>query len=361
MIHGCMKSIPAATPITLTKEEHAELEGLARSTKTEHRLRQRARIVLLSAEGLATRAIGREVGCTTGTASKWRVRYAERRRPGLDETGDRGNEPKYTDATDKRLLAVLDRPIPAGYARWNGPLIAKALGDVDVQYVWRFLRTHKIDLAGRKSWCESNDPDFAAKAAAVVGLYMKPPENALVLAVDEKPSIQALERSQGYLKMPNGRALTGQSHDYTRHGTTTLFAAFDIATGKVTGRQYKRRRRLEFLDFMNRVVAQNAGREIHVILDNLNTHKPKNDRWLKRHPNVHFHFTPTRASWLNQVEIWFSILAGKALRGASFNSLDELKAHIDAFIETYNETACPFEWTASEVHQKRLKPRFADQ
>jgi len=164
-----MKSIPAATPITLTKEEHAELEGLARSTKTEHRLRQRARIVLLSAAGLATRAIGREVGCTTGTASKWRVRYAERRRPGLDETGDRGNEPKYTDATDKRLLAVLDRPIPAGYARWNGPLIAKALGDVDVQYVWRFLRTHKIDLAGRKSWCESNDPDFAAKAAAVVG------------------------------------------------------------------------------------------------------------------------------------------------------------------------------------------------
>ena len=202
MIHGCMKSIPAATPITLTKEEHAELEGLARSTKTEHRLRQRARIVLLSAEGLATRAIGREVGCTTGTASKWRVRYAERRRPGLDETGDRGNEPKYTDATDQRLLAVLDRPIPAGYARWNGPLIAKALGDVDVQYVWRFLRTHKIDLAGRKSWCESNDPDFAAKAAAVVGLYMKPPKNALVLAVDEKPSIQALERSQGYLKVP---------------------------------------------------------------------------------------------------------------------------------------------------------------
>src|SRR6478672_3338016 len=133
MIHGCMKSIPAATPITLTKEEHAELEGLARSTKTEHRLRQRARIVLLAAEGVATRAIGREVGCTTGTASKWRVRYAERRRPGLDETGDRGNEPKYTDATDKRLLAVLDRPIPAGYARWNGPLIAKALGDVDVQ------------------------------------------------------------------------------------------------------------------------------------------------------------------------------------------------------------------------------------
>ena len=190
-----MKSVPEATPILLTKQERAELAALARSTKTQRWLRQRARIVLLSADGLATRAIGREVGCTTGTASKWRVRYAERRLAGLDETGERGNDPKYTEATDKRILAVLDQPIPAGYARWTGPLIATALGDVNVQYVWRFLRAHKIDLAARKSWCESNDPEFAAKAAAVVGLYMKPPENALVLAVDENRSIQALERS----------------------------------------------------------------------------------------------------------------------------------------------------------------------
>ena len=144
---------------------------------------------------------------------------------------------------------------------------------------------------------------------------MAPPENAIVISVDEKPSIQALERRQGYLKMSNGRALTGQSHDYKRHGTTTLFAALNVATGKVTGRQYTRRRRIEFLDFMNRIVAEHPGRELHVILDNLNTHKPKNDRWLKRHPNVHFHFTPTKASWLNQIEIWFSILAAKALAG----------------------------------------------
>jgi transposase len=128
--------------------------------------------------------------------------------------------------------------------------------------------------------------------------------------------------------MPNGRALTGQSHDYKRHGTTTQFAALNVATGKVSGRQYKRRRRIEFLDFMNRIVAEHPGRELHVILDNLNTHKPKNDRWLKRHPNVHFHFTPTKASWLNQVEIWFSILAAKALAGGSFNSRKELMAHI---------------------------------
>lgn len=356
-----MKRILAATPIILMEAERVELDGLVRSRKTEHRLRQRARIVLLAADGMSTRAIGREVGCTTGTASKWRVRYAERRLAGLDETGNRGNAPKYTTEATRRILRVLDLRPPDGYGRWTGPLIAKALGDVDVQHVWRMLRAHKIDLAARKSWCESNDPEFAAKAAEVVGLYVAPPENAIVISVDEKPSIQALERKQGYLKMPNGRALTGQSHDYKRHGTTTLFAALNVATGKVTGRQYKRRRRIEFLDFMNRIVAEQPGRELHVILDNLNTHKPKNDRWLKRHPNVHFHFTPTKASWLNQIEIWFSILAAKALAGTSFNSRKELMAHINAFITAYNVDAKPFVWTKSEVHQKRLKPCFADQ
>ena len=356
-----MKRIPEATPIILTDEERSALDRLVRSTKTQHRLRQRARIVLLAADGLATREIGRKVGCTTGTASKWRVRYAERRLAGLDETGNRGNEPKYTADTTRRMLRVLDLRPPDGYGRWTGPLIAKALGDVDVQQVWRMLREHQIDLAARKSWCESNDPEFAAKAADVVGLYMAPPENAIVISVDEKPSIQALERKQGYLKMPSGRALTGQSHDYRRHGTTTLFAAFNVTTGKVTGRQYKRRRRIEFLDFMNRVVAEHPDRELHVILDNLNTHKPKNDRWLKRHKNVHFHFTPTKASWLNQVEIWFSILAAKALAGTSFNSRKELMAHIDAFIAAYNVDAKPLVWTKSQVHQKRLKPCFADQ
>ena len=176
---------------------------------------------------------------------------------------------------------MLDRPPPKGFARWNGPLIAKALGDVDVQYVWRSLRKQKIDLGGRKSWCESNDPEFASKAADVVGLYMAPPDNAVVICVDEKPSIQALERAQGYLKLPNGRALTGHSHDYKRHGTTTLFAAFEVATGKVTGAHKKRRRRKEFLAFMDEVVAIYPKTRLEVILDNLNTHK-KNEEWLAR-------------------------------------------------------------------------------
>ena len=356
-----MNGIPEATPIRLMEEERAELLSLARSTKTEYRMRQRARIVLLAAEGMASRAIGREVGCTTGAASKWRGRYARDRLAGLDETGDRGAEPKYTVETDKRILAVLDRPVPAGHGRWSGPLIAAELGDVDVQYVWRFLRAQKIDLTARKSWCESNDPAFAAKAAEIVGLYLDPPDGALVLAVDEKPSIQALERAQGYLKLPNGRALTGQSHDYKRHGTTTLFAALNVGSGEIHAKHYSRRRRIEFLDFMNRIVAEHPKRQIHVILDNLNTHKPKNDCWLKRHLNVHFHFTPTRASWLNQIEIWFSILADQSLAGVSFNSVVQLRSHIDAFIEDYNEHAKPFAWTKSEVHQKRLKARFADQ
>ena len=350
----------SATKILLTSEERAELEGLLRSTKTEHRTRFKAQIVLMAGDGAATRAIARKLGCTTGTASKWRVRYARDRLAGFSEVGNRGAEAKYDKETDRRIVALLDAPPPKGYANWTGPLIARALCDVHVQYVWRFLRAQKIDLSGRKSWCQSNDPEFAAKAAEIVGLYMAPPDNAIVLAIDEKPSIQALERAQGYLKLPNGRAMTGQSHDYKRHGTTTLFAALDVTKGEVIARHYKRRRRVEFLDFMNRVLAAYPEREIHVVLDNLSTHKPKRDLWLKRHKSVHFHYTPTHASWLSQIEIWFSILTTKSLAGASFTCVPELVAHIDAFIADYNQTARPFVWTKSEVHQKRLKPCFAD-
>jgi transposase len=189
--------------------------------------------VLEAAEGHGTREIARELETTPTTVSLWRIRYAREGLDGLEDRLRSGTPPIYGEVTDQRIRKVLDQPPPKGFARWNGPLIARALGDVDVQYVWRSLRKQKIDLAGRKSWCESNDPDFAAKAADVVGLYMAPPKNAIVLCVDEKPSIQALERAQGYLKLPNGRAMTGHSHDYKRHGTTTLFAAFEVATGKV--------------------------------------------------------------------------------------------------------------------------------
>src|SRR5438477_1856064 len=208
-----MRTIPEATSITLTAAERRQLEALSRSTKSEARMQLRSRIVLLAAAGAATREISRRLSCTIGTVSKWRVRYARARLAGLSEVGERGAEPKYGVEHQQRILAMLDRPPPAGYANWTAPLLARELGDIHEQYIWRFLRAQKIDLSGRKSWCQSNGPEFVSKAADIVGLYMMPPDNAVVLSVDEKPSIQALERAQGYLKLPNGRAMTGQSHD----------------------------------------------------------------------------------------------------------------------------------------------------
>ena len=168
-----------------------------------------------------------------GTASKWRVRYARHRLAGLSETGDRGAAPKYGPEHGRRILAALDRAPPAGYSNWTAPLLAREPVDIQEQYVWRFLRGPKIDLSGRKSWCESTDPEFVSKAADIVGLYMSPPVNAVVLSVDEKPSIQALGRVQGYLKLRSGRAMIGQSHHYKRNGTTALFAALNVGTGEV--------------------------------------------------------------------------------------------------------------------------------
>ncbi len=239
-------------------------------------------------------------------------------------------------------------------------MLAAALGDVSKHQVWRVLRKHQISLRRRRSWCLSTDPEFARKAADVVGVYLDPPDNAVVLAVDEKPHIQALERAQGWLRLPNGQALTGFSHGYKRHGTTTLFAALEVATGYVTGAHYWRRRRRDFLDFMNRLVELYEGYQLHVVLDNLNTHKPKRDRWLKRHPNVHFHYTPTQASWLNQVEIWFSILSRRALREASFTNPWEVREAIDRFIEVHNQNAHPFEWTKSDVRPKGLNNTYSN-
>jgi transposase len=345
-----------ATEIRLDPVTRATLESWVRSAKTEQRLVRRARIVLLAADGMASRAIARKVDVMTGIVSVWRKRFAASGLDGLKDKPRPGAMRKYTEATDKRILAQLDEPPPKGRARWDGKLVARTLGDVDVNYVQRFLRKQKIDLAGRKSWCESKDPQFAAKAADVVGLYMSPPQNAVVLCIDEKPSIQALERAQGYLKLSNGRALTGHSHEYKRNGTTTLFAAYEVATGKVMTRHENRRRRKEFLGFMDDVVAAYPNTRLEVVLDNLNTHK-KNEEWLERHPLVTFHYTPTRASWLNQVECWFSILQSQSLAGASFKSVDDLKAHMDDYVAHYNETAAPFEWTKSQVHQRRVKGR----
>jgi transposase len=266
----------------------------------------------------------------------------------------------YGPETERRVLAQLDEPPPEGRSTWNGQLLATALGDVPAHVVWEIMRRHGIQLQRRRSWCISTDPEFGPKAAEIVALYLDPPDNAVVLAVDEKPHIQALERAQGYLRLPDGKAVRGVSHEYKRHGTTTLFAALNVLTGTVQGMHAQRRRREEFLAFMNDVIAGHPGQEIHVVLDNLSTHKPKHDAWLARHPNVHFHFTPTHASWLNQVEVWFSILSRQALKHSSFRSAREVRDRIDAFIQTYNQQARPFRWQATTVRPSAPRPTIAD-
>lgn len=349
-----------ARTITLLPEEQAHLESVVRRATSAARDVFRARLILRAAAGGSNEAIAAEMKTRPSTVSKWRGRFLQDRLKGLQDAPRSGKPPVYDAHSERRILAQLDQAPPEGYARWNGTLLAAALKDISDDQIWRVLRKHGISLERRHSWCVSTDPCFAQKAADVVGLYLNPPENALVLSVDEKPHIQALERAQGWLKLPNGKALTGFQHDYRRHGTTTLFAALEVATGLVQGGHYQRRRRVEFLDFMNRMIADYPQREIHVILDNLNTHKPKCDRWLARHPNVHFHFTPTHASWLNQVEIWFSILQKQSLAGTSFTSPRQLRKHMDDFIAAYNQTAHPFEWKKQVVFQQHPETSYAN-
>ena len=347
-----------AVDITLTVSEREQLEGWSRGHQTARSLAARAQIVLLASRGLRNDAIGEQLGCRRARVCKWRRRFAERRCQGLHDAPRPGQPVKYGAEYEQRLLAQLDNPPPRGYAAWNGRLLAQALR-VSADWVWATLRRHGISLQRRRSWCISTDPEFTRKAADIVGLYLHPPANAVVLSVDEKPHIQALERAQGWLRLPDGKALTGFSHEYKRHGTSTLFAALEVASGQVKAGHFQRRRRRDFLAFMNEVVAAYPQRELQVIVDNLNIHKPKRDRWLRQHPQVHLHFTPTHASWLNQVEVWFSLLARQALRGASFTSVQQLREAIDAFIAVYNPQAAPFEWTKREVRSVEPKHKYA--
>jgi len=348
-----------ATEIVLTTEEQRTLDLWRNAGSTEQRLALRAQIVLSCAAGGQTTLVAKKLGVMPYVVSKWRKRFATQRLAGLQDTPRSGKPRTYTADTERRVLAQLDQPPPRGYSQWNGPLLAQTLKDVSEHHVWRVMRTHGIQLQRRRSWCVSTDPEFAPKAADIVGLYLDPPANAVVLAVDEKPHIQALERAQGWLRLPNGKAVTGFNHEYVRHGTSTLFAALEVATGLVRAGHYSRRRRREFLDFMNEVVVNYPGQDIHVVLDNLSTHKPKYDRWLARHPHVHFHFTPTHASWLNQIEVWFSLLSRGALRGASFVSITQLRRAMDDFIQAHNQNAAPFEWRKTYVRPSPLKHYYS--
>lgn len=265
----------SAATICLSEDEVQTLQEWTRRGKSEHRIVERAKIILLAHDGRTNQQIADTLKTRTARVSKWRQRFGAKRLAGLGDADRSGKPAKYDRSTEQQLMALLDQPPPKGYSQWNGRLLAEALPGVSKDQVWRILRRHDICLERRRSWCISTDPEFGPKAADVVGLYLNPPENALVIAVDEKPSIQALERAQGYLRLPDGKAVNGFSHCYKRHGTTTLFAALEISSGVVKAAHYNRRRRREFLDFINEVVAEHENREIHVVLDNLNTHKPK--------------------------------------------------------------------------------------
>ena len=343
-----------APQIDCSPEDRQALQRLASSRTESKQMVDRARILLGCLDGKRVQIIARECHTRPNTVIKWRQRFARSGLAGLSDAPRPGARPVYGVDFRNRVLAVLEQPPPAGQACWDGPAVAAKLNG-SVHAVWRVLRKEGICLQRQRSWCVSTDKEFAAKAADIVGLYLNPPENALVISVDEKPSIQALERATGYVETDNGKIVRGCKSTYKRHGTLNLFAALQVATGLIQTNTTTLKRREEFLHFMDQIVADTpSDRQLHVILDNYCTHK-KCDAWLALHPNVHFHFTPTSASWLNQVEIWFGIMSRKALRGASFKNVEELGQAIDAFIAAYNPTAKPFKWRKREVKGAQLR------
>lgn len=343
-----------AMSLECSAETQLELERLARSRKSEVRLSQRARIVLGCLQGKRNDEVARDVGVQAATVGQWRRRFAESGLAGLRDRPKPGKPPKHGEELRDRILAQLEQSPPSGMAGWDGGSLAKVLG-VSADAVWRVLRKQGIQLRRHRSWCVSTDPEFSAKAADVIGLYLNPPQNALVLSIDEKPSIQAIERTRGYVQTSSGKIVQGIKSTYKRHGTINLFAALDVATGAIHGKLTKAKKRVDFQSFLDDVIAdQPAHRQIHVIVDNLSTHK-KDDAWLAAHPNVTFHFTPTSASWLNQVEIWFGILQRKTLTNASFSSIDKLCEAITNFTAAYNESAAPFVWRKREVKGAQLR------
>ena len=343
-----------AVALSCTAQEMAELERLARSRSGEVRMAERARMVLSCLRGTRNDEIAREMGVRPATVGQWRRRFAQRGLAGLRDRPRSGKPAKYGAWLRDRILAQLELPPPAGMASWDGGSLAAALSVSD-DAVWRALRKEGIQLQRHRSWCVSTDPEFAAKAADVIGLYLNPPQNALVLSVDEKPSIQALERARGYVHTSSGKIVQGMKSTYKRHGTVNLFAALEVATGVIKGKTTQTKKRADFQSFMDEVIAdQPIDQQIHVILDNLSTHK-RNDDWLAAHPNVTFHFTPTSASWLNQVEIWFGIFQRKTLNNASFASIEHLTKAIHDFTAAYNQNASPFVWRKREVRGAQLR------
>lgn len=339
---------PAAKPLPMSDGERATLEQLSRSQTAAHRLVQRAKVLLLAADGVANTRISAQVGVTPVTVRAWRARFLQ---DGLGKLGQvREGRGRRASISEEQVAAIVHDTMhttPPGQTHWSCRTMAKHAGvsSATVQRIWHDLgiKPHRVD-----TFKVSNDPRFAEKLTDVVGLYLDPPEKAIVLCLDEKSQIQALDRTQPSLPMVKGRGAT-MTHDYKRNGTTTLFAALNVLTGEVTGRCFDRHRHEEFLGFLKVIDAEvPKGQAIHVILDNYSTHKHENvRRWLGTHKRFHLHFIPTSSSWLNQVERWFRDLDAKALRRGSFNSVPDLIAAIEAYLQANNEDPTPFVWTAT--------------
>lgn len=337
-----------ATPIVLTAKEREQLQRLARGRRVEVRLAERARIVLHAADGMTNSQIGQAMGISRFKSGRWRDRYAESGLAGIEKDAPRpGRTPRITPGQRAEVVRKTLREKPEGQTHWSRSTMAAATGlsDSTIGRIWREhgLKPHLVE-----TFKLSRDPQFVEKLRDVVGLYLSPPEHAVVLSCDEKSQIQALDRTQPGLPMKRGRAGT-MTHDYKRGGTTSLFAAMNVRDGTIISRCQPRHRHQEWLAFLKHVVASVPGEApIHLICDNYATHKhPKVRAWAAKHPRLHFHFTPTGASWLNMVERFFRDLTCKALRRGSFYNVDDLVGAIGEYINAHNQNPKPFIWTAS--------------
>jgi len=315
----------------------AKLFEIVRSRKQQSGLSLRVKIILQCLEGKAVKEIAGACTVCASTVIRWKNRFIEDGLPGLFDHFRSGRPAIYQEVFRQSVLKKLEQAPPDGFAQWDGALLARELG-YSKHAIWRLLREQRISLARKRTWCISTDPEFVPKAADVVGLYLARDEKALVICVDEKPNIQALEFRTGYAVSADRKLVRAMESTYKRNGTVNLFAALEVMTGKVHGKttDSSQKTKKGFLVFMDELLLElPSAEEYHVILDNHSIHK-RHECWLAEHENVFFHYTPTSASWLNMVEIWLGILARKSLRGASFANTKALCEHIGKFIEAYN-------------------------
>jgi transposase len=337
-----------ASPVNLTETDRLELERWVAAHRTPQQVSQRCQIVLAAAQGQQDKSIAADLDINFKTAALWRKRFVSDGPDCLWEVAEgRGRKPSLTSEDIERIVDTTLQTKPAGATHWSCRTMAKAQG-VSKATINRIWQSHHLQPHRTKNFKLSRDPQFLEKLTDVVGLYLNPPEKALVLCVDEKSQIQALDRTQPGLPLKKGRCGT-MTHDYKRNGTTTLFAALEIAQGKVVGQCYARHRHQEFLKFLKRLDQEFPGEvKLHLVMDNYGTHKhPRVQAWLKRHPRFVSHFIPTSSSWLNLVERWFGELTGKRVRRGVFVSVEDLIAAIDEYVAAWNQDPKPLVWSAT--------------